>query len=119
MKAGYELDAVVAEKVMGWKKVGYSAGGGGFATPDNKRWVFKIPRYGVTQDIPEFSTRIAAAWTVVEKLQEMGFNFAIASIRPNPWVASISEENLKWGSSEAETVPMAICLAALEAVDES
>ncbi|MGC4375900.1 hypothetical protein WD019_03010 [Fictibacillus sp. Mic-4] len=43
MKAGKELDALIAEKVMGWHRKGFPGGGGGFIA-----WVDKkgnIQRY--------------------------------------------------------------------------
>ena len=51
MKAGRELDAKVAGELFGWKK-------------DHWDWEFSLPHY---------STSIAAAMLVVEKLIEMGY----------------------------------------------
>lgn len=87
MNPGPELDALVAEKVMGWR--------------DD---VALLP--------PSYSTDIKAAWEVVEK---MGSNFIIASEKRGEFAVFFGpgeiDEFCKSSSS-----PHAICLAALKAV---
>ena len=98
MNAGRELDALVAEKVMGWKD--------------------PSPVFGLMEDVegnanfpPDYSTSIAAAWRVVEKWQgditvdRRNEHFKVTFYKP-------SYEYEVW----AETLPLAICLAALKAV---
>ena len=66
----------------------------------------------------DFSTYIADAWTVVEKLCEMGFNPTVQFNRINRPVEQqwfVSFMNIP-GTAHSETAPHAICLAALEVV---
>lgn len=91
MEAGRELDALIAEKIMGQD---YSLN--------------SLEGSLVLKDPPHYSTNIAAAWEVVEKL---GPDWDLISMEQG-WIASV-------GSSErarAETAPLAICLAALKAM---
>lgn len=102
MQASRELDALVAEKVMGLEPWPGKAG------------CFKAPivlHYQTPKPClpPEYSTDIAAAWQVVEKMQET-CEVSIEQ-KGTGWKVYFDAE---WRG--AETVPHAICLAALEAV---
>jgi hypothetical protein len=102
MKAGRELDALIAEKVMGF----------------DKRIVSKVDGMPYA-DVLHYSTQIADAWLVVEKFPN------VAIFGPNDsWLVRFSDDD---GSiythpvdepARADTAPLAICLAALKAVDE-
>lgn len=107
MKAGRELDALIAEKVMGGKI------GAGF--------YMKWPGENGWKRIANYSTDIVAAWEVVEKLKSP-FHFDL-------WRAPYRAKEISWSCSfsksidardivrgDAETAPHAICLAALKAV---
>ncbi len=113
MVAGREFDALVAEKVMGWRP------GAGFAS--DKYWAF--------------STDIAAAFLVVERLRTWGEDesFAFQLIEnsehgaPAEWMVRFdryvvdrydrSNDDLVPGEYYvAPTLPLAICRAALAAV---
>lgn len=114
MTPGRELDALVAEKVMGWTKL-------------EGRWARIFP--GVEGDticanldgsIPSYSTDIAAAWqVVVEKFVNDGFrihydiNYGVE--RRTGWSVVINGIVYHEFSN---TAPLAICLAALKAVGE-
>lgn len=120
MEAGRELDALIAEKVMGCKilYVGTVSG--------EKPWgcgcLNEIHSIGDGDaELKEFSTDIAAAWEVVEKLREKYNSVDICALSPtlkgchykvklwdNAWSDSIT--------ILSETVPRAICLAALKAI---
>jgi hypothetical protein len=101
VKAGRELDALVAEKVMGYKTA---------PIPD-----------GETANPPNFSTDITAAWQVVEKMRERGYRLGLRT-----WVRSAEGEAVfvdpkRERASEGNgafdaSVPLAICIAALRAV---
>ena len=100
-KPGREFDALVAERVMGWPKA-YDA--------EADVW------YSITADeIPRYSTDIAAAWEVVGHLTQMpGFNSIDLRIEPDcviaeAWIYSRAK------TVEGDTAPHAICLAALKA----
>jgi len=126
MEVGRELDALVAEKVMGWK---YSQ-----VSPNTER--FFCREYGQqsgwwlrpemdTEDgwacakcsdvPPSYSTDIGAAWEVVEKKGGCHLH----------WLADRQYWNCQfWGKptfggvGTATTAPHAICEAALKAVED-
>lgn len=104
MKPGEDLDALIAEKVMGW-------------TCDTS---FRPARFfppGETilangaYSPPEYSTDIAAAWLVVEKISEK-YRMDIKVDRGFTTVL-IDEKDVYISE---KTSPYAICLAALRAV---
>ena len=119
MNAGRELDALVAEKVMGYYK----------ATPESigrgVRCWNKEGDCATTEFSP--STDIAAAWEVVEKLTKN-----LHEVKDGEWVldrlgyldgqyrcwfAMNVSDDVRWDIfAEADTAPLAICLAALKAV---
>lgn len=114
MKPGRELDALVAEKVMGWRLLnlrteGYSPG--------------QDSRVHNSKPIPPYSTSISAAWEIVKHLMEKGFEIALwgpvdRGFKKNPnWVSEVTNMVTRaWWQSEADTATHAICLAALKAV---
>jgi hypothetical protein len=123
LTAGRELDALVAEKVMGaeWRNM----------TPAGRKRVLSFPHdrpmammdgkefilYGgpdeKDQYLPHYSTSIADAWAVVEKMKPKRLN--LEKIDAN-WAASFHFGGYAEGSGYAETAPLAICLAALNAL---
>lgn len=131
-EAGRELDALIAEKVMGlehreWKP--YYAPEGWF--PREQRGAVGVDGVpmpeGYEPDLPCYSTDIAAAWQVVERLLSLGFwPDLISSHRSDGqnWRCEID----RYTPPDAETdpfpvsaisasAPHAICLAALAAVN--
>lgn len=108
-EAGRELDALVAEKVMGWTLDDEidELSGRFWCTPDGFVWA----------DNFEPSTDIAAAWTVAENLIAAKWYFCIerADIPGDAkWNAWIGRFNVY-----AATPALAICLAALQAVENT
>lgn len=117
--AGRELDALIAEKVMGLE----------LKQPDKTNyrrdtWVYAINDYTdegpvYVVDCPEYSTDIAAAWEVLEKLSDsqitvnrhMHSGYTVGVFEKVQGI-SIQEKC----SASAATAPLAICLAALKAV---
>jgi len=113
------LDALVAEQVMGWRK----------PNRPYQSWDKRPDLPGVMlcrqHELPRFSSDIAAAWQVVEKLRE---RFSV-EIRVDHSVARVrvfagDRYDLLPGAVrdlaqvEARTAPIAICLAALQTVQE-
>lgn len=116
-----ELDAAVAEKIMGWdleatrqlekdiERAGNEAGDGSSAV-----WCEMIPHY---------STDISAAWEIAPKFP---LGFYVRLIRDTKlWEAMLvvrgkepNEDALFWAQAKGKTAPRAICLAALKAVGE-
>lgn len=119
MDAGTVLDALVAEQVMGQRRVGDCPLGAsdciGKYEPQIGRWPCLAP----------YSTDIAAAWEVVEAMVGKGCEFALIAderCEPRDYAAEFSRNNSNIGETtylcgeRADTAPHAICLAALRAV---
>ena len=119
MKAGRELDTQVAEKVMGWHK---DERPGHFHWLDNDN---ETTGYDwLDKPIKAFSpsTKIAAAWEVVEKMAAAGFDWDLASDevtfqrgnydKPDYVCATVVPKPY------GENIPEVICLAALKAVEQ-
>ena len=102
MKAGRELDVLIAEKVLGLKRSGDL-----FARAE---W----PKH--------YSTDIAAAWEVVEKLGRHSLRLYAPCDEAPSWMASFCVygyrpfQDQTW-KGYADTAPHAISLAALKAVE--
>ena len=116
MEAGPELDALVAEIVMGWKLKRFNDGGIviiGDVPPDATHLICcpSHPRaflWSPSQDI-------AAAWQVVEKMQADGFEFTMRG-HPDGWVeVAIFHYKRNLFGRWTELAPLAICVAALKA----
>lgn len=123
--AGRELDALVAEKVMGFVLV--PDGHCDECRSMSKQPIFQFQdgSYGPCDD---YSTSIAAAWEVVEKL---GYTWEMELHLILPFCSGywcdlflVVEKGciidkahaLKHVNAHADTAPLVICLAALEAV---
>jgi hypothetical protein len=115
LEAGREMDALVAEKVMGWELRTFKNDGVDF---------WHIPGTARCElDAPRFSSDIGAAWEVVTHMQrpddETGYHeyyFKLectVAAKPVYWYAWLGEHE-----AEAATAPLAICRAALLAVME-
>jgi hypothetical protein len=109
VKAGRELDMLVAEKVMGWKRGRmYGNGNGSWIQPPGTRW-----HRDDWSGTPDYSEDIKHAWMVVDA---MGGNhkFTLQS-EHGEWFCSFD------GGPEVtdiETPELAICLAALKAKEQ-
>ena len=119
MKAGRELDALIAEKVFGEDVAWYSDG------PDETKdpctlWDNRF------LPIANYSTDIKDAWEVADRAK---IN-AVIRLKDGRWIARIDEpaeledyyevSTYQSGRSKfsvAETVPLSICLAALAAIE--
>lgn len=106
-----DLDRLIAERVMGWTNLSVTGSRFG-TTPDGK------PH----RIIPQYSTEISAAWEIVEKLKLSGYQGGLEWAKPEAgyncaFGASLplDEKQFSW----AETAPLAICLAALKAMEVS
>lgn len=125
MEASRELDALVAEKVMGF-----------YLHKRRDEWNDGDPYFYVTypnfdghgsdeliHKIPNYSTDISAAWKVIEKVQESCGGIDLKFNRHDRmWETDfLASDNdcLILGCDGAPTVAHAICLAALKAVGYS
>lgn len=108
LKPGRELDGLIAEKVMGC----FSLDRDEYATWScDCNLTSDLWHCGESGSLKSYSTDIAAAWEVVEKLRDD--NFAIEE-HGTHWKARFGTE---WAG--AETAQHAICLAALRACNAS
>jgi hypothetical protein len=138
MQAGRELDEVIALDVMGWEHRteswydGEGVEGSRFIGPNGEeRTAFGHYNYDLEElDLPRYSTDIAAAWEVVERMNNKGW-FSDLSIRQSDSIGerymcafASSAQYEPWnpasmaGYTWAGTMPLAICKAALRAVYE-
>lgn len=138
LKPGPELDKLIAERVMGliscdmWRSV-YNAMSaiagravylrGKCEHNDNECYPADNPR--------EYSSDIACAWQVIEHLKKRKFTvylFYNTEAKSNSlwrvgfrngeaWEADMPPDKVWSSAGEATTVPLAICIAALKAVE--
>lgn len=136
--AGRDLDALIAEKVMGWtwrKNTKVRSGGlpdfaAGTRTlsPDDdcgmlKRATGNEPiSVGLMRRVPYYSSNIADAWSVVAKMRKQDFSLDMQissgpmnSCRVQFWPNDCADED---GIVFADHAPEAICRAALAAIGE-
>lgn len=129
MKPGRELDALVAEKVMGLvvdldnskyfdgtqvatRKEDFGAIGEAVQT------ISGVYHPRLSWPLPHYSTDIAAAWEVVERLSAENWIFDLlegAHEGASPWRAHFMREGER-SNGYGDSAPHAICLAALKAV---
>ena len=117
MKAGRKLDALIAEKVMGndrdWRKY----------LELRPLWVRgdkltndEYMAVALGGELPHYSTQIADAWLVAEKICGDEGHFELERLywfnaKKTGWMAIFHK-----GDAEADTAPLAICLAALKSI---
>lgn len=122
MGAGRELDKLIAAKVFGYTEANPPIG---YCRCDNTDTCAKCAWPGYAA----YSTDIAAAWEVVEKIKFAQPNWQSLGLTPDHlqrftieytgfgWRAGWAPINLDGNmtiEAEAETAPLAICLAALQ-----
>lgn len=120
-----EIDRLVAEKVMRWRLKSFAGGGGGFvAWVDDDGKIVKYENDCTLHAHPiafwKPTTNITDAWQVVEKIIEQFGSYSLTKIKDGGHYCEV----LYWNRGafdiiaevEAETAPLAICLAALKAV---
>ena len=123
MLAGAELDALIAEKVMGWDHVRKIEPRSSIYGPCSP---YYIGRENITdgdfdEPVPHYSTYIGTAWQVVEKMQANKWWFdADWELGELPWAAFFVDRD-SFGyigvyGSNAESMPLAVCRAALKVV---
>ena len=146
LEVGRELDALIAEKVMGLDVLGWASGvcygGDGWYIQDAEpkthpaflehcfcdigdygdSWPVALGHdVGCLGVVRFYSTEIAAAWEVVEKLRGMGLNIRLHTWGEgwqfacgNVFTDWVIPDDAYW--STAKTIPHAICLSALRAL---
>lgn len=116
MEAGRGLDALVAEKVMGWQWQQWAPNPEqphlappGYGRPHPDHWwlgrsIFEL--------VPNYSTDIAAAWLVVEHMERTRPNEFMLWTEQGQWGAEFDNDISRF----ALAAPLSICVAALAAV---
>jgi hypothetical protein len=126
MQESRELDAEIAEKLFGWTDIAWM---------DNVHGVRGVaPRafLGTAQIVPRYSSDIAAAFLVVEKMRERRVLINLGQLfnevsdmwgSGTCWLANAhvygSDSQVDHFQAVADTAPLAICLAALQALGTS
>jgi hypothetical protein len=121
--AGRELDALVAEKVMGWREVRVQSIANALGQHVMDDFV-GLPTPGATipQLVPRYSMMIQEAWKVADDLRGRSqFVAVISGLGPQgvqPWICKINRDG-GFIEERADTAAVAICLAALKSVGVS
>lgn len=133
---GRELDGIVAVRVMGWnlkERWGHEGASGSCCThfwyrpdndisPDGKGHTQRsFPSGNVSGDpvaeiVPHYSSELAAAFKVVDKIP---FRLELTEYAPDDgemWMAKFMSAGCVQGKAEADNPATAICLAALAAL---
>lgn len=132
--AGADLDAEIAERVMGWTSVCGNfpelTGRRGRVYVDMTRteWSGVRPEGDSSEPIPPYSTDISAAWEVIrhiaqdERVPVERRNLQLVAYCYNRTYAVFGvrvEDEDEWSEGNGEhSTPLAICLAALKAVEQ-
>ena len=132
--AGRELDAEVAEKVMGWsgcdparrwKKQDARLYGRPWEYSEREEWCRGLghpPRTGFgVWPFPLYSTDGSASWWIVEYMKAEGWHVTVADRDVGGWYARFWQDpspdrTAKMCSHVGDTAALAICLAALLAL---
>jgi len=109
--AGREFDALIAHEVMGWSAA-------------------DMRLLGDLRDVPHYSTDIAASWKVVAAMEKRGywcqmrtpFGTKAQNLDDGYWCGFTPHGTSGWNGTpdhwtSASTLPHAICLAALAAME--
>lgn len=117
MKAGRELDALVAERAMGLPIAS-------IPSTTHETYYYITNRSG-DNSVPRYSVDIAAAWEVVDALSHRNFSLIAhndagqsgsSKTEGSGWCALFHIEGGPMAYTSACTAPLAISLAALKAV---
>ena len=123
MEPGREVDALIAEKVMGLEEVHFNDGQAytelerECLPPPSNKWMYLAKDgpndEGYYREIPSYSTSLAAAWKVVF---HVGAAMQLFLYTTGLWEVNFHIRD-KVFNAEAPTAPLAICHAALKAIE--
>ena len=133
-QAGRELDARVAERVMGWESITdeleIAKREDDPECVDSRRWHRKPVWFKGNEKmaceecgtLPLYSTSIEAAWEIVEKLRQKYCCIKVYSDHAYIYECTTvkdpdDDHDAPIIFDQAETAPLAICLAALKAME--
>lgn len=129
MEAGREMDAAVAERVMGEARptreftiseFDTAMVGTPVLSPQGCWYgVFEFEKGDKGEWVPmPYSTDIAAAWKVVERLKSLGWHVQIKMSEGTKCLCALENDSDDWCGYE-DTAPLAICRVALRAVSKA
>lgn len=121
-RAGRRLDRAVGRRVMGCHVRENSKGCYDLVVPGSYNRVDYVGRDGAWSGMPAFSTEIAAAWTLVERLHALGWVVEVTMDNGTgrycrAWYMGDDGRPVEHESRDAATIPLAICRAALVCVE--
>lgn len=136
LPAGDRTDALIAERVFGWRWAPDGDGGGTLWMPDGQMAALWYPGDVIVTSsaLPHYSTDIAAAWLVVERLRSgdaaRSWTFELRDNSehggPEEWLArfirydaALDEQRAPESWTCESAAPLAICRAALLANAEA
>lgn len=117
LPAGYDLDLLIAEKIMGWKWFHHEEASY-FRRNDYSDYLIIVDKTIGEMNVfnyplTKYSLEINSAWEVVNKLIYSGYRFDLNLVGGGVWMATFSHPQNGGAKAEAESVPLAICRAAL------
>lgn len=125
MPAGRDLDEMIALGVFGWEREGWHPSHPergtmlvpGFTDP-MRNWCAQWDEHGRPDWLPKYSDDIALAWDVVMRLRDRGWTIWVGPSADNGpgWDVQAKKKTNFHERTTAETVPLAICRAAVKAV---
>ena len=118
MNAGRELDALVAEKVMGWENAGINSHHGTDVWKCGNHLVGGFSTWHEYSFSP--SASISDAWKVVDKMHQLGFFWWMASHEGGGMSAHVRrtiDSHTIGNGYHASCMAHSICLAALGALE--
>lgn len=111
MQAGGKLNCLIAEKLFDWHDASWDCECNSYTGLPPKGHGYEI--------VPDCSTDIAAAMEVLEKIKSQMLRIDITlNVGPHlkPYVVLVIGQDGKYWQGEAESLPLAICRAALKAL---
>lgn len=121
LPAGWQLDALVSERVMGERvewigNLSYRADA--MSARDRDLLAISASVATLRALVPEYTTSIAAAWLVVERLRERGLRPLLNPDWQRAWTCEVYREATFVAQSDFCDAPLAICRAALAAIEK-
>ena len=117
LSPGRELDAAIAARVMGWHDVKFQPIANAFGEKVLDEYAGHPPNDLLKNAIiPKYSTNIQFAWEVLEKIKSISVFAAVISAKGQPWVCKINKDTA-FVEERADAAPLAICKAALKAME--
>lgn len=113
LEAGRQLNELIAGKLRG--HASFRRGKGPVA--EHPLDELSMGMYAELMPAPPYSTDIAAAWHIVDRMRAVGWEVVVDSRRGDWSVEFVSRDGMQHSAASADRLPLAICRAALAALD--